>query len=211
MPFVSITRLRVRRWCYVPQFPIQSIRAARQAERADGSISVSVLRDADRAFWTRTVWRDEAAMRAFMRSGVHRRIMARLPEWCDEAALVRWVQDASEPPSWQEAHRRLQKEGRRSNHRRPHDCALDGLLLAATRCARMKRRSRIRHVSVRRRSAWSRSSGHLEERRPLVGGVAITISGRGSIPIRVRRPIRIWVTVGVGVTVVGSGGYRGPE
>src|SRR5262252_5887452 len=45
----------------------------------------------------------------------------------------------------------------------------------------------------------------------LVGSVAITISGRGSIPIRVRRPIRIRVTVGVGITVVGSRGYRGPE
>ena len=107
MPFASITRLRVGRWRYVPQFLIQSLRAARQAKRAAGSISVSVLRDADRAFWTRTVWRDEAAMRAFMRSGVHRRIMARLPEWCDEAALAHWVQDASEPPSWQEAHRHL--------------------------------------------------------------------------------------------------------
>ena len=45
----------------------------------------------------------------------------------------------------------------------------------------------------------------------LIGGVAITISGRGRIPIRVRRPIRIRVTVGVGVTVVGSRGYRSPE
>ena len=57
MPFVSITRLRVRRWRYVPQFLIQSIREARQAKRSAGSISVSVLRDIDRAFWTRTVWR----------------------------------------------------------------------------------------------------------------------------------------------------------
>ena len=114
MPFVSITRLRVRRWRYVPQFLVQSIRAARQAKRSAGSISVSVLRDADRAFWTRMVWRDEVAMRAFMRSGVDRRIMARLPEWCDEAALVRWVQDRDEPPSWAEAHRRLQGEGQRS-------------------------------------------------------------------------------------------------
>jgi len=66
MPFVSITRLRVRRWRYVPQFLIQSIRAARQAKRAAGNLAVSVLRDADRTFWTRTVWRDEAAMRSFM-------------------------------------------------------------------------------------------------------------------------------------------------
>src|SRR6516162_4141908 len=121
MPFVSITRLRVRRWRYVPQFLIQSIREARQAKRSAGSISVSVLRDADRAFWTRTVWRDEAAMRSFMRSGVHRRIMARLPEWCDEAALAHWVQDDNEPASGAEAHRRLQKEGRRSRVDHPSD------------------------------------------------------------------------------------------
>src|SRR5271169_1980131 len=114
MPFVSITRLRVRRWRYQPQFLFHSFRAARQAKFALGSLSVSVLRDADRAFWTRTVWRAEAAMRSFMRSGAHRRIMARLPEWCDEAALVRWVQDGEEPPSWPEAYRRLQQEGRRS-------------------------------------------------------------------------------------------------
>ena len=113
MPFVSVTRLRVRSWRYVPGFLIQSFRAARQAKRAAGSLAVSVLRDADRAFWTRTVWRGEGAMRAFMRSGVHRRVMASLPEWCNEAALVHWVQDANEPPSWAEAHRRLQQEGRR--------------------------------------------------------------------------------------------------
>ena len=112
---------RVRSWRYVPGFLIQTIRAARQAKPAAGSMWRSVLRDADRAFWTRTVWRDEAAMRAFMRSGVHRRIMARLAEWCDEAALVRWVQDASEPPSWVEAHRRLQEEGRRSRVSHPSE------------------------------------------------------------------------------------------
>ena len=121
MPFVSITRLRVRSWRYVPGFLIQSLRAALQAKRATGNLAVSVLRDADRAFWTRTVWRDEAAMRAFMQSGVHRQVMARLPEWCDEAALAHWVQDRDEPPSWADAHRRLQQEGRRSRVSQPSE------------------------------------------------------------------------------------------
>ena len=121
MPFVSITRLRVRSWRYVPGFLIQSLRAALQAKRAPGSLAVSVLRDADRAFWTRTVWKDEAAMRTFMQSGVHRRVMSRLPEWCNEAALGHWVQDAAEPPSWAEAHRRLQAEGRRSRVSHPSE------------------------------------------------------------------------------------------
>jgi hypothetical protein len=121
MPFVSITRLRVRRWRYLPQFLIQSIRAARQAKRAPGTLAVSILRDADRAFWTRTVWSDDTAMRSFMQSGVHRQIMARLPQWCDEAALVHWVQDGEEPPSWAEAHRCLQHDGRRSRVNDPTD------------------------------------------------------------------------------------------
>jgi hypothetical protein len=46
----------------------------------------------------------------------HRRVMARLAEWCDEAALMHWVQDAGEPPSWPEAYRRLQREGRRPKY-----------------------------------------------------------------------------------------------
>ena len=121
MPFVSVTRLRVRSRRYVPGFLIQSLRSALQAKRAAGNLAVSVLRDADRAFWTRTVWLDEAAMRLFMQSGVHRRVMVRLAEWCDEAALVHWVQDTDQPPSWAEAHRRLQREGRRSRVSHPSE------------------------------------------------------------------------------------------
>ena len=90
MPFVSITRRRVRSWRYLPGFLIQSSRVARQAKQAAGSLAVSVLRDAARAFWTRTVWRDEAAMRSYMQPGMDRRIVARLPDWCDEAALAYW-------------------------------------------------------------------------------------------------------------------------
>ena len=64
-------------------------------------------------------------MRSFMRSGVHLRVMARLPDWCDEAALVHGVQDADEPRSWIEAHRRLQQEGRRSRINHPSEAHRD--------------------------------------------------------------------------------------
>ena len=121
MPFVSITRLRVRSWRYLPAFLIQSVRAVRQARRAVGNLGVSVLRDANLAFWTRTVWIDETAMRSFMRSGVHRRVMPRLVEWCDEASVAHWLQEVPEPPSWQEAHRRLQRQGRRSRVNHPSE------------------------------------------------------------------------------------------
>jgi hypothetical protein len=121
MPFVSITRLRVRSWRYLPGFLIQSFRSARQAKLAPGSLAVSVLRDANLAFWTRTVWSEERAMRSFMRSGAHRRVMSRLAEWCDEASFAHWVQDAVEPPLWPEACRRMQQEGRRSKVNHPSE------------------------------------------------------------------------------------------
>jgi hypothetical protein len=41
------------------------------------------LADANFAFWTRTLWQDDAAMRAFMVSDAHRKMMPRLLEWCD--------------------------------------------------------------------------------------------------------------------------------
>ena len=119
MPFVSITRLRVRRWRYLPGFLLYALASTLQARRASGNLAVSVLNDADFAFWTRSMWTDEAAMRAFMRSGAHRRVMPRLIDWCDEASVAHWIQDAAELPPWPEAHRRLQTEGRRSRVRVP--------------------------------------------------------------------------------------------
>ncbi len=121
MAFVSITRLRVRSWRYLPAFLIQALRSARQARRAIGNVAVSLLRDADRVFWTRTVWTDEAAMRSFMTSGAHRRGMPRLLKWCDEASVAHWVQDDPEPPSWREAYQCMQQNGRRSRVNHPSE------------------------------------------------------------------------------------------
>jgi hypothetical protein len=66
MPLVSITRLRVRALRYLPIFSFNALRAARQAKTASGNLAVSLLADANFAFWTRTLWQDDTAMRAFM-------------------------------------------------------------------------------------------------------------------------------------------------
>lgn len=86
---------------------------------------MSVLRQPGNVFWTRTVWISEEAMKSFMLSGPHRRVMRRLLDWCDEAAVAHWTQNSAELPSWPEAHRRLQEEGRASkvNHPSEHQRA----------------------------------------------------------------------------------------
>ncbi|HEX8774073.1 MAG TPA: antibiotic biosynthesis monooxygenase [Pyrinomonadaceae bacterium] len=119
MPFISLTRLRVRSWRYMPQFVWHSFKTGRQAERAGGFIGGRLLRERRNAFWTVTVWEDEAAMRAYRNAGAHREAMPRLLDWCDEASVAHWTQDTSEIPGWQELHRRMVDEGRPSKVRHP--------------------------------------------------------------------------------------------
>jgi hypothetical protein len=119
MAIVSITRLRVRSWFYLPAFFVQTLRSARQAARADGSLAVKLLRDRRNTFWTGTSWSSEGSMKAFMLAPPHGPTMRRLLEWCDEAALVHWTQADAELPSWEEAHRRIQQEGRPSKVNHP--------------------------------------------------------------------------------------------
>jgi hypothetical protein len=125
MPLVSITRLRVRSFRYLPVFLLGALRSAREAKNASGNLAVSMLSDASFAFWTCTLWSDERAMRAFMFAPAHRRVMPKLLQWCDEAAVAHWLQDSMQPPSWQEAHRRLQQTGRTSKVDHPSAAQLD--------------------------------------------------------------------------------------
>ncbi len=126
MPIVSITRLRVRSWIFLPGFVIQALRSSRQARSADGNLGVKLLRDRRNAFWTCTAWSSEASLRAFMQAKPHGPTMRKLLHWCDEAALVHWTQPDAELPSWEEAYRRIVKEGRPSkvNHPSPDHVAL---------------------------------------------------------------------------------------
>ena len=127
MPLISITRLRVRSWRYLPLFFFQTLRIAFQASSSDGNLTTTLLRDRRSTFWTSTTWATEASMKTFMHAGVHGPVMNRLLDWCDEAALVHWTQDGAEPPTWEQAHRRIQEEGRRSkvNHPSPGHTAYE--------------------------------------------------------------------------------------
>ncbi len=119
MPLISVTRLRVRSWRYMLSFIIHSNRSAHQAAAAQGNLGVMVLRDRRNAFWTMTAWQDESAMKSFMINGEHGAVMKKLLEWCDEAALVRWTHETADLPDWNEGHRRLQQQGRRSKVNHP--------------------------------------------------------------------------------------------
>ena len=119
MPVVSITRLRVRSWIYLPAFIVRSMRIARQAKASAGNLAVKLLQDRRRTFWTSTSWESEADMRTFMLAPPHGPTMRKLLEWCDEAALVHWSQPSADRPPWAEAYERMQRDGRTSKVSHP--------------------------------------------------------------------------------------------
>jgi hypothetical protein len=119
MPLASITRLRVRSIRYVPEFLWRALLSVRQARNSDGCLFADVRREVKFTFWTRTLWRDEAAMRAFVTHGVHRKVMPKILDWCDEASLTHWQQEGDAPPDWPTAESWMRNEGRTSRVRNP--------------------------------------------------------------------------------------------
>jgi hypothetical protein len=110
MAFVSLTRLRVRSVWLLPKFFWYAVLSSQQARKAPGNLGVELLNDTNFAYWTKTLWKDEASMRAFLLSGAHRAAMPVLQQIVDEAQVAHYSADAL--PDWKEAHRRLQESGK---------------------------------------------------------------------------------------------------
>ena len=119
MPFVSVTRLHLRSWRFMPPFLFHTWTSARQLRRADGFLGGTLARDPQGGSWTNTLWRDEAAMRAYRNSGAHLRAMPRLLNWCDEASFAHWSQEGDALPDIRTAHERMRREGQTSKVRHP--------------------------------------------------------------------------------------------
>jgi hypothetical protein len=116
---VSITRLRLRSYLYLPLFMLHAMRSSRQAAAADGILGFETRNEAGRVFWTKTIWSEETNMKRFRGSGAHQLAMRLLSSICDEAAYTRWTQDSPELPTWEEAHSRMLREGHLSKVKHP--------------------------------------------------------------------------------------------
>ena len=119
MPFISITRLRVRSFRFLPFFALNALRARRQVKNATGFRGGSLLADRALTFWTMTAWDSQANMRLYMTTGSHKGAMPHLLDWCDEASVVHWEQADETLPFRTEADRRMRESGRASKVRHP--------------------------------------------------------------------------------------------
>jgi hypothetical protein len=123
--FISVTRLRLRAFAYLPFFLWRTFQSSRQVVRAHGFLGGRTLVNSKNVYWTITAWESEEAMREFRSADAHRSAMPKLLNFCDEASVVHWNQDDPELPTWEESHRRMKTGGRLSkvNHPSPDQLA----------------------------------------------------------------------------------------
>ena len=119
MIFVSLTRLRVRSFRFMPLFTLHMLRTVKQVKRAPGFQHGVLLADRSWTFWTLTAWDSQESMRGYMTTGSHKAAMPHLLHWCDEASVVHWIQEETSLPTWIEAHARMCESGRASKVRNP--------------------------------------------------------------------------------------------
>ena len=119
MYFVSVTRLRLKSFIYFPAVVRANGAATKQLVITPGFVSGKELIDKGLIFWTITVWQGDADMKVFRNCEAHRKAMQKLPDWCDEATYVHWLQETDELPSWEAAHHKIVTEGSVSKVRQP--------------------------------------------------------------------------------------------
>jgi hypothetical protein len=123
---VSITRLHLRSWRFLPSFFVHTLRSTRQVQRAAGFLGGQLAAESWLGFWTITVWADEQAMRRFRNTAEHLKAMSHLLNWCDAASYDHWEQPDASQPALTAAFERLQNTGKLSKVRHPNAAHASG-------------------------------------------------------------------------------------
>jgi hypothetical protein len=127
MPLVSVTRLRLRSFVYLPGFIWYSLASTRRAAATEGFVGGELAaEEKSLVFWTLTAWRDAAAMKSFRNGGAHLDAMKHLPKWCSEASYGHWDHEHAAIPSWEEAHRQMRELGKPTKVKFPSPLHTEG-------------------------------------------------------------------------------------
>lgn len=94
-------------WRLLP-FLVYTVQVVKQLAASDGLIGYSLLaRPFSKQFWTLSAWRSDDALRTFVRSAPHLRIMTELAPHMGQTKFVRWtVKGTQLPLPWDDALRR---------------------------------------------------------------------------------------------------------
>lgn len=102
-------------WRVVPFvfYTAQVMKQLASLASAQGLVGYSLLaRPLSKRFWTLSVWKNEEALRAFVRHPPHASIMSALAPHMDKTKFVRWTVKGSQLPlQWDDALRRSETTG----------------------------------------------------------------------------------------------------
>ncbi|GAA2576529.1 MULTISPECIES: DUF3291 domain-containing protein [Streptomyces] len=105
---VMASRLKLKSLVRVPRFFYLSGSVYRQAQRSPGNVGVGLRADPwHKTFWTLSVWEDHKALQAYVRTEPHLSVMTKLKPAMRESLFTSWKQAGGQPPTWEEADRRL--------------------------------------------------------------------------------------------------------
>lgn len=125
MPFVSVTRLRVKSIFFLIHFMRANEASVKEIKVSKGLLKGKEIIDKKLTFWTVTIWENEESMKKFRGSIAHRNAMQQLPIWCNEASYHHWTQEDIEFPSWDTISKKLFSEGRLSKVRNPSNAQIE--------------------------------------------------------------------------------------
>ena len=125
MPFVSVTRLRVKSLFFLIPFMRANEASVKEIKVSKGLLKGKELIDKKLTFWTVTIWENEESMKKFRGSIAHRNAMQQLPIWCNEASYHHWIQEDDEFPSWDTVSKKLYSEGKLSKVRNPSKAQIE--------------------------------------------------------------------------------------
>lgn len=116
MAIVSVTRFRLNSGAVRGNtvFFWHTLRSIRQAGGSPGFVRGHTYADANRTYWTVTMWGSIEAVRAYMKSGAHLRAMRAMPRlmrWCDEAQTCHFEYTGAELPDLLVCHEHLVEHG----------------------------------------------------------------------------------------------------
>ena len=124
MPFISVTRLRVKSLFFLFSFIRANEASVKELKSSTSLLMGKELIDKKLTFWTITLWEDEDSMKKFRGSLSHRNAMQHLPKWCNEASYHHWFQEESECPNWTTISDKLYSEGKLSKVRNPSNAQI---------------------------------------------------------------------------------------
>jgi len=100
MPYLSMTRLKLKSPGYLPSFLVHNGQIVKEIRVSDGFLKGKQGVTLDLSMWTTTLWDSYTNLQKFYRSGSHRKVMSQIDVWSSEAVSGHREVHSFDLPSW---------------------------------------------------------------------------------------------------------------